>query len=199
MVNLNMVAGELMNRGFLSKVCANREDAIAQILEEIGLASVGFGGSVTLNVLKLYETLEKRGNKLFWHWKDGDPARFPAMHADIYLSSANALLTDGRIVNIDGFGNRVSALGCGPKKAILVIGRNKIVEGGLDDGIRRIKEKACAPNALRLGLSTPCALTGKCNDCRSAQRMCSVISVIEKPPGAIPDYTVYLIDEDLGF
>ena len=61
---------------------------------------------------------------------------------DLFLLSANALTADGRIVNIDGNGNRVAASVGGPKKVMYVIGRNKIVEGGIDDAIARIKRCA---------------------------------------------------------
>ena len=104
---------------------------------------------------------------------------------DLCLLSANALTADGRIVNIDGNGNRVAASVGGPKKVMYVIGRNKIVEGGIDDAIARIKRCACPPNCRRLGKQTPCALTGKCADCDSPDRICKVTVVFDRRPTGI--------------
>ena len=73
---------------------------------------------------------------------------------DLFLSGANAVTRDGRLVNIDGNGNRVAAMLYGPAKVIVVVGRNKIVEGGVDKAIERIKTFAAPPNAMRLNKDT---------------------------------------------
>ena len=86
----------------------------------------------------------------------------------------------------------------GPKQVVFVVGRNKIVEGGIDDAIARIKRCACPPNCRRLGKQTPCALTGKCADCNSPDRICMVTVIHERPPRATPT-AVLLVDEDLGY
>ena len=44
------------------------------------------------------------------------------------LASANAVTMDGKLVNIDGGGNRVAAMSFGPKRTIIVLGVNKIVK-----------------------------------------------------------------------
>ncbi|MDD3243979.1 MAG: LUD domain-containing protein, partial [Eubacteriales bacterium] len=64
--------------------------------------------------------------------------------------------------------------------------------------VARIKREACPANARRLGLSTPCALTGRCTDCRSPQRMCNVTSILSRPTHG-RSIEVWLIDEDLGY
>ena len=51
----------------------------------------------------------------------------------------------------------------------------------------------------RLGLSTPCAITGKCADCNTPQRMCRVTSIIEYPPRMLSALHIVLIDEMLGY
>ena len=116
----------------------------------------------------------------------------------MFLLSANAITEDGRIVNIDGNGNRVAASISGPKKVVYAIGRNKIVRGGIDAAIARIKEKACPPNCVRLGKRTPCAATGKCADCDSPDRICKVTAVFDRRPTGTPT-AVYVVDADLGF
>lgn len=83
-----------------------------------------------------------------------------AFSADFYLMSANAVTLDGQLVNIDGTGNRVAALSYGPDCVILLVGMNKIVPD-LDAAIARVHNIAAPPNAIRLGLSTPCAKDGR--------------------------------------
>lgn len=193
------LAGALFDRGFFVKLCADRTEAKALMLEDIGQASVGFGGSVTVDKIGLYEALEERGNPVFWHWKSDAPDILDkAATTDVYVSSANAITMDGRLVNIDGRGNRVASHAFGHKKVLIALGRNKIVEGGIDEAIARIKNRACGPNACRLGLDTPCAVTFQCSDCRSLQRICAVTTITERPPSS-QEYIIYLIGEDLGF
>ena len=199
---MKKVIETLKKRGFLTIECDNAEDAKKYLLNEIPPdKSVGIGGSVTIEQLQIYEDLINRGNTIYWHWKpqnDIFTERMNASSSDVYLCSVNALLTDGRMINIDGTGNRLSATLWGPKQVYIVIGKNKIVDGGLDDGIDRIKSVACPENAKRLGLNTPCALTGKCNDCSSEQRMCNATLIIEKSLGSHP-ITVLIVNEELGY
>ena len=122
-----------------------------------------------------------------------------AAHADWFVCSTNAVTRDGRLVNIDGTGNRVAGMFAGPKKVILFIGKNKLVEGGLDEAIARIKRVACPANGRRLNTNTPCALTGECTDCASPRRMCKITSIIEYPPNLLSELHLVLIDEELGY
>jgi len=43
------------------------------------------------------------------------------------VTSTNAITLDGKLVNLDGLGNRVAAMIFGPKKVILITGMNKVV------------------------------------------------------------------------
>ncbi len=202
MEQLQEFAKKLTQRGFQTQVCKDAQEAreAALSLVEEG-ASAGFGGSMTISQLGIYETLQEKGHAVYWHWKAEPQQRSAVMEnartADIYFSSANAILEDGRIVNIDGGGNRVSSLFYGPKRVVIVAGINKIC-GDLQDGIARIKREACPPNARRLGLKTPCAVTGTCADCRSPQRICNVTTVMEQP-AMVKDVHVILVNEKLGY
>ncbi|MCQ2393813.1 MAG: lactate utilization protein [Kiritimatiellae bacterium] len=181
------VAAALERRGFTVTCCATGAEAKAHVLKVAETATtIGQGGSATLKQLEIPEALAALGKA---------PARQTMV--DLFLLSANAITADGRIVNIDGNGNRVAASINGPKKVLYVVGRNKIVDGGLDDAIARIKRCACPPNARRLGKDTPCA-TGACADCDSAGRMCKVTVIFDRKPTGI-DAEVVLVDEDLGF
>lgn len=178
----------LKRRGYDAMYCSSVDEAAAAIKNEIeNVERVGMGGSVTMKELGVAAHLETVG-KLSTRGAD----------CDLFLLSANALTSDGRIVNIDGNGNRVAASVSGPKKVVYAIGRNKIVDGGIDAAITRIKEKACPPNCIRLGKNTPCAATGKCADCDSPDRICKVVAIFDRRPTGTPT-TVYIVNADLGY
>lgn len=191
----------LKKRGYDAYYCANAEEAAQTVLDLVGSDSVGIGGSATVRDLGLYERLTGRGNSVAWHWKVDKPykdaERRKAMQAQVYLCSANALLTDGRIVNIDGTGNRVAATTFGPERVIMIVGKNKLA-GSVDEGIERTRRDCCPQNARRQGLKTPCAATGKCADCAVPDRMCNIISIFERMPKGFKSFAVVFVDEALG-
>lgn len=178
------------------------DSAVSYLMENIDKAdTVGIGGSMTVKTLGIPEKLLDRGNKVFFHWLESTPegadeARKNAASADVYLSSTNALTEDGKLINIDGTGNRVAAMIFGHKKVFIICGTNKITVDTAS-GIDRIKANTYK-NARRLKLDTPCAHTGICNDCRSPQRMCNVTSIIERRPSKT-DIEVIIIGQELGF
>lgn len=164
-------------------------------------ATVGIGGSMTVKSLGIPEKLIERGNKVYFHWLESTPsamdeAREKASRADVYLSSTNALTEEGKLVNIDGLGNRVASMIYGPKKVYILCGINKITKN-LDEALQRIKDNTYK-NARRLKLETPCAYTEKCTDCSSPQRMCSVTTIIERRPYKT-DFEVIIIGQELGY
>lgn len=188
-IDLNEVAEALKCRGYDTVVVKTPEDAKEVVLAEAqSAASVAWGGSETLKEIGVKDALSAAGKEVRDH----------ALEADLFLLSANALTADGRIVNIDGRGNRVAASIAGPKRVIYVIGRNKIVTGGVDEAIARIKREACPANTRRLGKRTPCALTGECNDCDSPDRICKVTVIFDRCPGGMPT-KVILVDAVLGY
>lgn len=203
MSHIEQAAQSLKKNGFQVQICKNaeaaKEAALALIAEG---ASVGFGGSVTVRDLELYETLQQAGHPVYWHWKckkeDVPAVHEAAQKADVYLCSANAVLKTGALLNIDGTGNRVASLIYGPKRVIVIAGENKICEN-YEDGLERIKREACPPNARRLGLQVPCATTNHCSDCNSPQRMCHVTALLERPMNAVKDVHVLLVEESLGY
>lgn len=199
---LQATSQQLNKRGFDAQAYANKEQAAQAVLDQIPPGStVGIGGSVTIQAMQLSSSLKAQGCTVFWHWNEGDEtaARKAAFQADYYLLSANALGENGIIYNIDGTGNRVAATQFGPAKVLMVIGRNKLINGGYEQALARIHQVACPQNARRLGLKTPCAITGKCTDCKSPQRMCAITAILEKRPNAKPFFKVLLVDEDLGY
>jgi len=176
--------------------------AVSYLMDKIeDGAAVGIGGSMTVYSLGIPQKLIERGNKVYFHWLENTPegmdyARDKAQKADIYLSGTNALTEDGKLINIDGLGNRVASMIFGPKKVFVLCGVNKITKD-LDAALKRIKENTYK-NARRLKLDTPCAHTEKCNDCNSPQRMCSVTTIIERRPYKT-EFEVIIIGKELGY
>ncbi|OGD15618.1 hypothetical protein A2V47_05010 [Candidatus Atribacteria bacterium RBG_19FT_COMBO_35_14] len=182
----------------------NAKEALEKVISSIPKdATVGIGGSITIREIGLVEALEKQGNTIFEHWDKASTLeekiknRKEALTSDIYLASSNAITLDGQLVNIDGTGNRVAAMAFGPKKVIIIVGANKLVDT-LDEAFTRIRTIAGPLNGRRLNLKTTCALTGHCTDCDSPDRMCKVSVVIEKKPN-LSDITIVLVGESLGY
>lgn len=193
----------MRQRGFDVHQVQSAQEARELVLSMIPAgASVGVGGSMTIRELDLPPALEARGSKVWWHWlnpEDRAHVHEQARKADVYLASSNAVTRDGRIVNIDGQANRVSSMIQGPAHVILVIGQQKIVDGGLNAAIARIHAQACPPNAKRLKLDTPCAHTGVCNQTECGDDcMCRVTVVLEHPPRG-RKITVIFTEEALGY
>ena len=119
-----------------------------------------------------------------------------ALVADLFLTGSNAVTMDGKLVNLDKMGNRVAALIFGPRRVVVVVGRNKLVPD-VAAAMARIKDYAAPLNAARHDFATPCAAAGRCLDCAAPQRICNAWGIMEKsfPPGKI---TVVLVNRDLG-
>ena len=116
--------------------------------------------SVTVKQSGITDILRARGNTVYFHWEvdksEIAKTRKLASQADVYLCSSNAVTADGKLVNIDGTGNRVASMFYGPDRVYIICGRNKLVENE-EQAVERIKNKACPPNARRLVLERPAA------------------------------------------
>lgn len=201
---LEKTADALRNNGFEAYLAQDGDDAVQRLLELIPYgATVGCGGSVTLNEIGIKYKLEKRGNRFLDPFPPGvekdDSLRLrrEIFDADVFLTSANAITETGVIVNMDGTGNRVAATIFGPKRVIFVAGVNKVTRN-LEEALHRTYNVAATALCHRLGFDTPCATHGQCYDCRTADRACCVTVITERPPKRTPT-TVLLVNEDLGF
>lgn len=194
----------LKSHGFDAHFVPSAEEGRRLILEWIsGYESFGFGGSGTTRALGLPEALKAKGKTIFDHWQ-GSPVgeeshriRLEQGRCDCFLCSANAVSATGEIVNVDGVGNRTTAMTFGPKKIVIVAGMNK-VRPDLESALQRVREVAAPMRAKSLNMDTPCAVTGVCNDCNSPQRVCRVTTILHRRP-MMSDITVVLINEHLGF
>lgn len=201
-MDFTQVLDAFNRKGFIARAFDSIDQVNEVLMREISPGeSVGIGGSVTVKESGIYHLLKERGNAVFFHWEEDKSRqreiRKLASQADVYLSSSNAITTDGKLVNIDGIGNRVASMFYGPDRVYIVCGKNKIVENE-QEAVKRIKRVACPKNAERLGRNTPCRKTGMCHDCRVPDRMCCVKVVIEYPPAG-KEINIMLVDQELGY
>lgn len=191
----------LEKNGFEVRYFENEFSAVDSLLKDISAdESVGFGGSMTVSELGIYDKLVKQGSAVYWHQKKPDDRAAElgrAATATVYLTGTNAITEDGRLVNIDGTGNRTSSMLFGHDRAYIIAGVNKIARN-LDEAMIRIKNVACPKNAERLKLDTPCRHLGKCMNCDSPQRMCNATLILERQPKGVK-VILYLINENLGY
>ncbi|MBR4832028.1 MAG: lactate utilization protein [Butyrivibrio sp.] len=183
--------------GYYSK---DKEEALKIALSIIPESStVTMGGALSATEIGLVDAL-KKGNYNFIDRNeiaDKRAAMLAAYDADVFLASANAMTEDGILVNIDGNANRVSAIAQGPKKVVFIVGMNKICDD-VDGALKRARNVAAPINAQRFGLSTPCAKTGSCMNCKSPDTICCqfLITRFSKHEGRIH---VILVNDNLGF
>ncbi|MFW5637050.1 MAG: lactate utilization protein, partial [Thermodesulfobacteriota bacterium] len=175
-----------------------------EILPKLEVKTLSWGGSVSFVQSGLYEQLkdDSRYEVLDTYDKSLSPEevlerRRQSLLVDLFITGTNAVTEDGMLVNLDMIGNRVGAIAFGPKQVILIIGRDKIVPD-LEAAFLRVKDYAAPVNTMRLDKKTPCVKTGRCEDCKSPDRICNHWTITEKsfPKGRIK---IVLVNEDLGF
>jgi len=205
---VNKTSEALKRNGFRVIYAKNRKEALQRILEEIPEeATVGAGDSLTLKEIGVFEELKRRNSTLFWPFdekvakEERRNVERKALLTDIFLSGSNALTIDGKIVNVDATGNRVAGMIFGPRKAVVVVGVNKIV-GNVEEALERIKNVAAPLNAKRIRKERgwellPCVEAGRCLDCNAKNRICNITAIIEKKPRAI-DMAIIIVGEKLG-
>ncbi|MBO4291475.1 MAG: lactate utilization protein [Lachnospiraceae bacterium] len=194
-----VIAG-LESRNMCGYYAADKEEALRKALELIPMeSSVTMGGCMSAREIGLVEILQKGDYNFIDRdaYEDKRAAMLAAYDADVFLSSANAITQDGILINIDGNSNRVSAIAQGPKKVIFIVGMNKVCSD-VDSAMKRARNVAAPINAQRFGLSTPCAKTGTCFNCKSPDTICCqfLITRFSRHEGRIH---VILVNDQLGF
>jgi len=200
----------MKKRCFTGWYADTTEEAQSLVLSIIPTdAMVGLGDSSTIRQLGVVERLKNRGSRvvnpfditkvpkdqksyfefLFW-------PSLVATLCDVFLTGTNAVTEDGKIVNIDGAGNRVSGMVWGHQKSIIVVGKNKITRN-LEEAVDRIKNVIAPEHTRRKGGSPPCTVTGRCHDCKGKERKCAVTTIIEHKPITC-DINVVIVNKDLG-
>ncbi len=181
----------------------NKDEAVQKVLSLLEDDScISWGGSMTLSEINLFEALEKNPTYHLLDRSKVSAEQVPdiyhaALSCDYYLMSSNAITLDGKLVNIDGTGNRVAALIYGPKHVIIVAGMNKIAAHEAE-ALSRVRNVASPLNTIRLNKDTPCSKTGMCHDCLSPDCICmqTVITRNSRDKGRIK---VILVGENLGY
>ena len=169
------------HKGYIFRYFDRAAQACDYLDGEIDGVTVGFGDSQTLNSMGLFERL-RRHNTVYspMHPAEGEDfysAAEKCMDTQVYLVSVNGAAESGEMVNIDGFGNRVSSSVYCHERMYFVFGINKIMPT-LEQAIDRARNIAAPRNAKRLGKKTPCALRGdRCYNCSSPDRICNAMMV----------------------
>ena len=189
----------LQSRNMTGYYAEDREAALKQALELIEENStISMGGCMSAHEIGLVQALQE-GNYQYLDRSKLEPREglLAAYDSDVFLSSANAMTSDGILVNIDGNSNRVSCIAQGPKKVIFIVGMNKVCDD-LDSAMKRARNVAAPINAQRFEVKTPCKETGKCFDCKSPDTICCqfLITRYSRHTGRIH---VILVNDNLGF
>ena len=196
-----MTVKNLKDRGFIVSTFETAVQAVDYLDKKIDRETVGFGGSMTLEKMGLFETLQTH-NTVYWHQKtpkdkSGAEIRALAGSAKVYIFCVRTC-RDRRNINIDGNCNRVASIFYGHERVYLVVGKNKLAKD-YDSALYRARNIAAPLNAKRLGMKTPCAVKAdRCYDCKSPDRICCGLSVLWRKP-MTGEFEVILIDEELGF
>jgi len=214
-----LVIKNLERRNIEGEYVSNRAEALSAVMRLIPEGSVvGRGDSVTLFDLGIMTSLAERNqNKLINPFAKDENGFFPeverrrrlqreALLSDVFLTSTNAVTLDGKLINIDGTGNRVAAMIFGPKKVIVIAGANKIVRD-VEEGLNRIHGICTPMNIIRHRLKhgsggsdeVPCVKTGKCADCYHEWRICRYTVIIEgQMPNDKDRIKVVLVGQSMG-
>lgn len=196
MADVEKLRKNLEREGFVTSYFETGEEACAYLDQKLDGTTIGFGGSVTVQELGLYDKLATH-NTCLWHWQNSDVLDASRTHA--YLCSLNGVSENGELINIDGSGNRVASGLFGHQELYFVIGVNKIAPD-FESALWRARNIAAPKNAQRLGCKTPCAVNGdRCYDCDSEERICAALTVYWRKPKAIPHVEVVIVNQDLGY
>ena len=189
----------LKSRNMSGYYAADKEEALKLALELIPEGStISMGGCASAQEVGLIKAL-KEGNYNYIDRAKLSPREslMAAYDSDIFLSSANAITSDGIMVNIDGNSNRVSCIAQGPRKVVFIVGMNKVCPD-LDDAMKRARNVAAPANAQRVDVKTPCKETGKCFDCKSPDTICCQF-LITRYSRHEDRIHVILVNDNLGF
>ena len=206
----------LKNNNIDCKVAKDKNEAISLVKDMLFKGAViANGGSVSVTQAGIFDLLKSGDYEYIDRNKPGITPEeqlevYNKTHeADFYFCSTNALTENGELINVDGFSNRISSILFGPKKVIMIVGKNKIVKD-VKDGFLRIKKTAAPLNCERLNIDSPCRKLGHCislqksdnpditDGCNIDRRICRNYLVSAKQ--MIKDrICVILVDENLGY
>jgi hypothetical protein len=180
---------------------SNKEEALSVAMSFIkpGM-SIGLGGSTSVSQIGLLDYLSSlKDITLFNQYEKGISMdenlnrRRAGLLSDLFVTGTNALTQNGELVNADGSGNRVAAQMFGPKKVLIVAGRNKIVKD-VEEGFKRIQEVAAPKNVDRMNsIAIGMGKEPRHNIDNIGNKFAYINGDVEGRT------TIILVDEDLGF
>lgn len=199
----DVIMKQLQKRHMNGYYCETKEDALKLALSMMPEgSSISWGGSESIKEIGLLDALYEKGTYTLYDRARALPNEIDDMlrrsyFADFYLMSSNAITLGGELINIDGNGNRVSAMIYGPKKVVMIVGMNKVTTN-VEEGIARIKATACPQNGIRLNRNTPCGTVGVCGNCLNPDCMC-IHTVITRNSREADRIHIILVGESLGY
>jgi len=202
-ITANTIIKNLEKRNMEGFYCKDSKELLEKVLPMLEENSmIAWGGSETIKETGLLDALKEGNFELIDRMQatnDKERREYFGKTAmsDYFFMSTNAITLGGELVNIDGNGNRVSALIHGPAHVFIIAGMNKVVTD-IAAGIERTRNMASPPNAVRLNKTTPCGKIGHCGDCYSPDCMCNQI-VVTRRSGHVGRIKVFLVGEELGF
>ena len=158
-------AEALRRHGFEAVVTKDAQEAFERLRAAVEAEMpelVSFGDSMTMRDTGIVEWLRRDGR---WRLLDGFDASMPrperleirrqALLSDLFVTGINAVTEEGTLHWLDMVGNRIAPVAFGPRKVLLVAGRNKIV-ADRREAEERIRRIAAPQNIARHpGFSTP--------------------------------------------
>ena len=210
-MDLAKVKRAFQRNRYQCRVFETKEEAAVYLDREIDGMTVGFGDSLTLQTMGMYEKLSTHNTVWDVHQIDREKNGFAksnaafldmarkAMTADVFLLSVNGATETGVMVNLDGTGNRVSGSLFGHRKVYFVLGVNKIAPT-LEKAISRARNVAAPKNVARHHYLCVCSAHGgdRCYDCGAPDRICNVLAVYYKKMRNV-EMEVIIINEKLGY
>jgi len=199
----NTIIQNLNKRQMEGYYCPDKKSALQKALELMPKgSSISWGGSMTLIETGLMDAIQNKDYKIINRdlattLEEQRKTYGEICCSDFFLMSTNAITLNGELINIDGRGNRVAFLCYGPQNVLILAGMNKVVSD-IESGFKRVRNIASPPNTVRLNKKTPCAITGKCEDCYSPDCICSQF-VVTRRSGVPNRIKVILIGEELGY
>ena len=215
------VVASLQKNNTNAQYVSNRKEALPLLIDMIPPGvTVARGDSITIDQIGIILELKKRNkNRIIDPFERDSDGQYvvhevedrkkivrETFSADIFMVGSNAVTLDGKLVNTDGWGNRVAAMIFGPDKVIVTIGVNKIVSN-VDEALERIRNVAAPINARRHYLKhhrtefgdLPCVRTGRCVDCNHDWSICHHTVITKGTTIREKDrINVIIIGEELG-
>ncbi|WP_294160612.1 lactate utilization protein [uncultured Selenomonas sp.] len=171
-MDFTKLAAALRKREYEVSCFETSAEAANYLDAQIDGVTVGFGDSLTLKSLGIYERLSKH-NTVYdpAHPQDGMNFYTTALlclTTDVFLCSVNGIAQTGEMVNIDGTGNRVAGSLYGHKKVYFVAGANKVLPT-LEEAAHRARNSS-SPTASRTSRSIPSTTRKATSASRSSKK-----------------------------